>query len=71
MVQWLRPGTSTAGDMGLIPGWGTKILHPTWILHPTRCMCGHKKEKKDHLMKKEKMGKLHVEKRFIFSLKKL
>ena len=25
MVQWLRLCTSTAG--GLIPGWGTKILH--------------------------------------------
>ena len=46
MVQWLRPGTSTAGDMGLIPGWGTKILHPTWILHPTRCTVWPQKRKK-------------------------
>ena len=26
-VQWLRIHTSTAGATGLIPGWGTKILH--------------------------------------------
>ena len=26
-VQWLRLCTSTTGDMGSIPGWGTKILH--------------------------------------------
>ena len=29
-VQWLGHCTSTAGGMGLIPGWGTKILHATW-----------------------------------------
>ena len=27
VVQGLRHYTSIAGDMGLIPGWGTKILH--------------------------------------------
>ena len=27
VVQWLRLHTSTAGDMGLIPGWGTKVPH--------------------------------------------
>ena len=26
-VQWLRLRASTAGGTGLIPGWGTKILH--------------------------------------------
>ena len=26
-IQWLRIQASTAGDMGLIPGWGTKIPH--------------------------------------------
>ena len=26
-VQWLRCCISTAGGTGLIPGWGTKILH--------------------------------------------
>ena len=26
VVQWLRLPASTAGDTGLIPGWGTKIL---------------------------------------------
>ena len=30
VVQWLRCHTSTAGGMGLIPGWGTKIPHDTW-----------------------------------------
>ena len=25
VVQWLRLCTSTAGGMGSIPGWGTKI----------------------------------------------
>ena len=29
MVQWLRPHTSSAGDTGSIPGWGTKIPHAT------------------------------------------
>ena len=28
-VQWLRLCVSTAGGMGLIPGWGTKVLNPT------------------------------------------
>ena len=27
VVQWLRLGPSTVEGMGLIPGWGTKILH--------------------------------------------
>ena len=26
-VQWLRLHASTGGGMGLIPGWGAKILH--------------------------------------------
>ena len=26
-VQWLRLCVSTAGGMGLIPSWGTKIPH--------------------------------------------
>ena len=29
-VQWLARPTSTARDMGLIPGQGTKILHAMW-----------------------------------------
>ena len=29
-VQWLRLCASTAGGMGLIPGWGTKMSHATW-----------------------------------------
>ena len=27
VVQWLRLHTSTAGGVGSIPGWGTKIPH--------------------------------------------
>ena len=27
VIQWLRLYTPTAGGMGLIPGWGTKIPH--------------------------------------------
>ena len=29
-VQWLGLCASTAGDMGLIPGQGTKILQSVW-----------------------------------------
>ena len=29
VVQWSGLRASTAGDMGLIPGWGTKITHAT------------------------------------------
>ena len=35
VAQWLGLHASTAGDMGVIPGWGTKILRATW--------CGNKK----------------------------
>ena len=27
---WLRLWVSTAGGLGLIPAWGTKILHALW-----------------------------------------
>ena len=30
VVQWLRLCASTAGGMGLISGWGNKILHVAW-----------------------------------------
>ena len=29
-AQWLRLCRFTAGGGGLIPGWGTKILHDVW-----------------------------------------
>ena len=35
MVQCLRLHSSTAGDLGLIPGQGIKILHVTWKSPPT------------------------------------
>ena len=31
MVQWLRRHTPNAGDMGSIPGQGTKISHTTSV----------------------------------------
>ena len=31
-VQWLRLCASTAGVVGLILGWRTKILHATWSI---------------------------------------
>ena len=37
-VQWLGLGAFTAGDPGLIPGWGTKILQAMRL--------GQKKKKK-------------------------
>ena len=30
-IQWLRLQDSTAGSMGLIPGWETKILHASSV----------------------------------------
>ena len=30
VIQWLRIQAPNAGDTGLIPAWGTKILHPAW-----------------------------------------
>ena len=40
MHQWLRLQASTAGDVGLIPGWGTKISHAAWpkkVFSKLRC----------------------------------
>ena len=39
MVQWLRLGAFTAEDLGLIPGWGSKI--------PQAMRLGWKKKKSD------------------------
>ena len=47
LVQWLRLCASNAGDVGLIPGWGTKISHAMW--HGQK----KKKEKKDIYLKKK------------------
>ena len=30
VVQWLGLHTSSAGGVGLIPGWGTNIPHVVW-----------------------------------------
>ena len=42
-IQWLGLCSPNAGDMGLIPGWGTKILHASWL--------GQKKKKVAILIK--------------------
>ena len=34
-VLWVRLCTSTAGDAGSIPDWGTKILHAVWQVAKT------------------------------------
>ena len=36
VVQWLRLQASTAGGMGSIPGWGTKILHAMQYARPPK-----------------------------------
>ena len=46
-VQGLRICPSSAGDVGLIPGWGTEILHATGQLSPLaitreKLECGNK-----------------------------
>ena len=30
MVHWSKPHASTAGGMGSIPGWETKVSHAAW-----------------------------------------
>ena len=47
MVQWLRLHTSTAGDVGPIPGWGTKILYATGHVQKI-------KKKENNVFKKNK-----------------
>ena len=44
VVQWLGLCASTSENMGLIPGWGTKIPHAPWH--------SQKKKKKEIMMKK-------------------
>ena len=46
MVKWLRLHASTAGSMGLIPGWGTKILNA--MGHGQKTKIDAKKKKKIH-----------------------
>ena len=47
-VQWLRLHASNAGGTGSIPGWGTKIPHPT--------CCGLKNKKKPKIFSMLKKG---------------
>lgn len=66
MVQWLRPVMSTAGGHGFDPWMGNK--DPASHMDPaSHTLYLWPQKEKDHLMmKKEKMGKLQAEKRFIF-----
>ena len=36
VVQWLGLHASTAGGMGLIPGWGTEMLCAAWCSQKTK-----------------------------------
>ena len=36
VVQWLELCTSNAGNVDLIPGWGTKIPHAAWPENPQK-----------------------------------
>ena len=38
VAQWLR--IRLAGDVGLIPGWGTRIPPASGQLRPLSCNCG-------------------------------
>ena len=38
-VQWLRLHTSNAEDVGLIPGWGTKISHAAGVTAKKKKKC--------------------------------
>ena len=40
-VQWLGFHTSSAGDIGLIPGWRTKILQPKKTKKQTKKTSNH------------------------------
>ena len=44
MVQWLGLCTVNAGDMGSIPGWGTKILYA--VQHNQKIFLNYFNEKK-------------------------
>ena len=50
-VQWLRPGASTVEGTGLIPGWGTKILHAMWHGLPNSPPKNERMEKRGMLEK--------------------
>ena len=56
-VQWLRLRASTAGGMGSISGWGTKIPHATWCPHPPPPKAKASDKGKDEHVKKKKKKK--------------
>ena len=57
--RWEFPGgpdTSTAGGMGSVPGWGTRILHAMWW---------NQKEKKQNKGKKPNNDNKKVQKKWM------
>ena len=53
MVQWLGFHASTAGGMGSIPGWGTKILHAVGHGQKTNIDAKKKMHGKQKILKNE------------------
>ena len=58
MVQWLRVGASTAGGMGSIPGWETKIPHASQ----------HRKKKTLEQWPQKSQGNYLKKKRYILKI---
>ena len=50
VVQWLGLRASTAGGLGLIPDWGTKILQATWYSRKKK-VCGNNSASSMYLKK--------------------
>ena len=51
VVQWLRRQASSAGDVGLIPGWGARIPRAQWCSPPNKRK--QYRQKKKNFLKKE------------------
>ena len=49
MTQWLSLQAPNAGDMGSVPGWGTKIPHAAWLGWKKRMMLIQMPMEKDTL----------------------
>ena len=53
VIQWLRLWASNEGDMGCIPGWGSKIPHAPWCGKTKKEIKKKKKEKIKNLDSKQ------------------
>ena len=60
VVQWLRLHASTAGDMGLIPGRGTRILHASRHGQKIPSKTGHREVLQDVGSKKNQGCKISL-----------